>query len=464
MVQATAEETESPFATAQEQLRKVAVHMELQPGLLEVISQCRREFTVNFPVRMDDGSTRIFTGYRVQHNDARGPVKGGIRYSPMVTLDEVRALAMWMTWKCAVVNLPYGGAKGGVIVDPREALGRRAGAPDAPLRHRDRHHHRPGQDIPAPDMGTDAADHGLDHGHLQHAPRPLRPGRRHRQAGRDRRQPRPRRGHGPRRPLRHPGGLPAARHRAARARRSPCRASATSAASRRGCWPSAGAKIVAVSDSRGGIYDPDGLDVESMYAHRLAGGCRAGPPRRRPSRHHQRGAAGAAGRHPRPGGARRSDHGANAARIKAKMIVEAANGPDPRRRRDPQRTRHLRGAGHPRQRRRRHRLLLRVGAGPAVLLLGGGRGQHSACIASWSTPSTMSPTWPESAACAFARRPTSSPCSASSTRSWCAASTLEPRPGAQFFATVHAAAGLRIALPSGRAASAGLRGRRYRHS
>ena len=68
---------------------------------------------------MDDGSIRVFTGYRVQHNEARGPVKGGLRYSQLVTLDEVRALAMWMTWKCAVVNLPYGGAKGGVIVDPK---------------------------------------------------------------------------------------------------------------------------------------------------------------------------------------------------------------------------------------------------------------------------------------------------------------------------------------------------------
>ena len=118
--------------------------LNLDPGLTEILATPKRELTVHFPVRMDDGTTRVFTGYRVQHNEARGPVKGGIRYSPIVDLDEVRALAMWMTWKCAVVNLPYGGAKGGVIVDPR-ALSGRAGAPDAPLRRRDQHHHRPGR-------------------------------------------------------------------------------------------------------------------------------------------------------------------------------------------------------------------------------------------------------------------------------------------------------------------------------
>src|SRR6185295_1627524 len=91
----------------------------LDAGITEILSHPKRELTVHFPVRMDDGSTRIFTGYRVQHNDARGPVKGGLRYSLGVSLDEVRALAMLMTWKCAVVDLPFGGAKGGVIVDTK---------------------------------------------------------------------------------------------------------------------------------------------------------------------------------------------------------------------------------------------------------------------------------------------------------------------------------------------------------
>src|SRR5690606_29374569 len=111
-------EPDSAFATAQAQLRRVAGLLEIEPRLVELPAHPKRELTVNFPVRMDDGTTRVFTGYRVQPNAARGPLKGGLRYSTMVSLDEVKALAMWMTWKCAVVNLPYGGAKGGVIVDP----------------------------------------------------------------------------------------------------------------------------------------------------------------------------------------------------------------------------------------------------------------------------------------------------------------------------------------------------------
>src|SRR5512142_2224108 len=110
---------ESAFETAQSQLRSVAGTLGYDPGIIEILATPKRELTVRFPVRMDDGSTRVFTGHRVHHNEARGPVKGGIRYSPMVDLDEVRALSMWMTWKCALVDLPYGGAKGGVTVDPR---------------------------------------------------------------------------------------------------------------------------------------------------------------------------------------------------------------------------------------------------------------------------------------------------------------------------------------------------------
>src|SRR3972149_1974472 len=147
---------ESPFATAQQQLRKVAAMLDLEPGLVEVLAHPKRGLTVNFPVRMDDGTTRVFTGYRVQHNEARGPVKGGIRYSPFVTLDEVKALAMGMTWKWAVVNLPYGGAKGGVIVDPRklsegelERLARRYASEISIII-------RPDMDIPPPALGPDA--------------------------------------------------------------------------------------------------------------------------------------------------------------------------------------------------------------------------------------------------------------------------------------------------------------------
>ena len=107
------------YAMALRQYDRAVQRLSLKRGIEEYLRVPRRELAVNFPVRMDDGSVRIFAGYRVHHSTARGPTKGGIRYHPAVTLDELRALAMWMTWKCAVVNLPYGGAKGGVACDPK---------------------------------------------------------------------------------------------------------------------------------------------------------------------------------------------------------------------------------------------------------------------------------------------------------------------------------------------------------
>jgi len=146
----------NPFETAKRQVDIVADLIGLDGGLREVLKHPKRELTVNFPVRMDNGSLRVFTGHRVQYNMARGPCKGGIRYHPQVTLDEVRALAAWMTWKCAVVNIPYGGAKGGVICDPKsmskkelEGLTRRYASEIAPIIG-------PEMDIPAPDVYTDS--------------------------------------------------------------------------------------------------------------------------------------------------------------------------------------------------------------------------------------------------------------------------------------------------------------------
>ena len=105
-------------------------------GLRADAARPQRELTVHFPVTLDDGSVDVFTGYRVQHNLARGPTKGGIRYHPATDVDEVRALAMWMTWKCALVDVPFGGAKGGVTCDPRARSAQGAEAPDPPLRDR----------------------------------------------------------------------------------------------------------------------------------------------------------------------------------------------------------------------------------------------------------------------------------------------------------------------------------------
>ena len=107
------------FDVAVEQFKIAADVLGLDDGMRKILSHCQRELTVNFPVEMDDGSVEVFTGYRVQHNSGPGPTKGGIRYHQSVTLAEVKALAMWMTWKCAVVGLPYGGAKGGVQVNPK---------------------------------------------------------------------------------------------------------------------------------------------------------------------------------------------------------------------------------------------------------------------------------------------------------------------------------------------------------
>jgi glutamate dehydrogenase (NAD(P)+) len=144
------------WAVAQQQFDLAADRLDLDDGMRRVLRVPQRELTVNFPVTMDDGNVQVFTGYRVQHNVSRGPGKGGIRYHQNVTIDEVRALAMWMSWKCAVVNIPYGGAKGGVIVDPKklsirevEGLTRRFTTELSPLIGPDR-------DIPAPDVNTNA--------------------------------------------------------------------------------------------------------------------------------------------------------------------------------------------------------------------------------------------------------------------------------------------------------------------
>jgi glutamate dehydrogenase (NAD(P)+) len=144
------------WAVAQRQFDLAAERLNLDEGMRAVLREPRRELTVHFPVHMDDGSVEVFTGYRVQHNLGRGPAKGGIRYHQDVSLDEVKALAMWMTWKCAVVGIPYGGGKGGVIVDPKklsvkelEALTRRFFTEIELLVG-------PEKDIPAPDVNTNA--------------------------------------------------------------------------------------------------------------------------------------------------------------------------------------------------------------------------------------------------------------------------------------------------------------------
>lgn len=108
----------NPYHVAQSQFDKIAAALELDEGICQILRQPMREYQFTIPIRMDNGAVKVFNGFRVQHNDARGPAKGGIRFHPMETLDTVRALAMWMTWKCSVVNIPLGGGKGGIICDP----------------------------------------------------------------------------------------------------------------------------------------------------------------------------------------------------------------------------------------------------------------------------------------------------------------------------------------------------------
>jgi glutamate dehydrogenase (NAD(P)+) len=146
----------NPYRIAQMQFDMAAEFLKLDPGLRQILRTPRRVMEVAIPVKLDNGQLKIFTGYRVQHNIARGPAKGGVRFHPNLTLDEVRALASWMTWKTATVNIPYGGAKGGVICDPKrmsrgelERMTRRFAYEIMPILG-------PEKDVPAPDVYTDA--------------------------------------------------------------------------------------------------------------------------------------------------------------------------------------------------------------------------------------------------------------------------------------------------------------------
>ena len=149
------QENLNPFDIAKQQFNRAADYLDVDASMRHVLENAKRQLIVSIPVKMDGGDVQVFEGYRVQHNIARGPAKGGIRYHPNVTLDEVKALASWMTWKCATVGIPYGGGKGGVICDPKslsrnelERLTRRYAFEIAPIIGPDR-------DIPAPDVYTD---------------------------------------------------------------------------------------------------------------------------------------------------------------------------------------------------------------------------------------------------------------------------------------------------------------------
>ena len=148
---------ENPYAIARQQLRRVGETFGIDPNLINVLERCKKSVEVSIPVTKDDGSVQVFTGYRVTHNVARGPSKGGIRYHPAVTLDEVKALAMWMTWKCALMGIPFGGAKGGVVCDPKQLSRRELEGMTRRYTSEIINEIGPEKDIPAPDVGTDAS-------------------------------------------------------------------------------------------------------------------------------------------------------------------------------------------------------------------------------------------------------------------------------------------------------------------
>ncbi len=315
---------DDPWAMALRQFVQAAQRLGLKRGIQQYLMVPERELTVTFPVKMDDGSVRVFTGYRVHHSLVLGPTKGGIRYHPAVSLNEVRALAMWMTWKCSLMNLPYGGAKGGVVVDPHtlsrgelERLTRRYAAEISVLMH-------PHGDIPAPDVGTNAQvmawimdTYSMHRGHSIPAVVTGKPVVIGGSVGRQEATGR---------------GVMLVAREAARLFGLPWEGATVavqgfgnvgSVAAR--LLQEAGCRVVAVSDVRGGIYADRGLDIVAVAQHAATTGSVVGFP----------GAVPISNAELLelpvtilvPAALEGQITAANAGRIRARMIVEGANGP-----------------------------------------------------------------------------------------------------------------------------------------
>ncbi|MBS1253551.1 MAG: Glutamate dehydrogenase [Anaerolineales bacterium] len=324
MVEELVIESYNPWEMALAQFDHAAQYLDLKAGIYEMMRHPKRELTVSFPVQMDDDSVEIFTGYRVHHSTARGPTKGGIRYSSGVTLDEVRALAMWMTWKVAVANLPFGGAKGGVICNPKELseselenLTRRYATEISLLMS-------PEGDIPAPDMGTGPQTmawimdtYSMHRGHSEPAVVTGKPIEIGGSLGRLEATGR--------------GVLVVAQEAADYLDMALAGASVAvqgfgnvgSVSAR--LLQEAGARVVAVSDSRGGINDPGGLDIPGVIQHKKETGSVVGFGN----------AEGVTNAELlelpvdilAPAAMENQINEANAPYIQAKLIVEGANGP-----------------------------------------------------------------------------------------------------------------------------------------
>jgi glutamate dehydrogenase (NAD(P)+) len=262
---------ENPFLLAQQQLHKVADTFGIDDRLVEVLKQCKKTVEVSIPTSMDDGSVRAFAGYRVTHNVSRGPSKGGIRYHPDVTQDEVKALAMWMTWKCSLMGLPFGGAKGGVVCDPKTMSMRELERMTRRFTSEIINEIGPEKDIPAPDVGTNSQTmawifdtYSMNKGHSVLG---VVTGK----------------------PLTIGGSL--GRQEATARGATFCLESALEKKGRSmqglrvavqgfgnvGAYfakfiAEQGATVVAISDSSGGIHNPNGVDVAAAFAHKRGGG------------------------------------------------------------------------------------------------------------------------------------------------------------------------------------------------
>jgi glutamate dehydrogenase (NAD(P)+) len=316
--------SETAWTVALQQYDRAADLLKLNPAVREVLRYPKREVTVHFPVQHDDGSTRVYTGYRVWHNLGRGPAKGGIRFHPASNLDEIRALAMWMTWKCACVKIPYGGAKGGVTCDPKslssrelERLTRRFTTEIADMLG-------PDSDIPAPDVNTNAQvmawmmdTYSMHKGYSVAGVVTGKPVSIGGSEGR----------------LEATGrGVVFVIQEAAKTidlDLSGARVAvqgfgnAGEAAAR--FLAELGARVVAVSDSRGGVFNGDGLDLPLVTRHKQETGSVIGTPRTRPISNADLLEADCDILIPAALEGVITD--ANAPRIRARIIAEAANGP-----------------------------------------------------------------------------------------------------------------------------------------
>lgn len=322
---ATDKEHLNPFEIAQRQLDEAAKVLELDPALHELLRWPIRELHVTLPVKMDDGTTRIFHGFRVQYNDARGPTKGGIRYHPAETIDTVRALAAWMTWKCAVVDIPLGGAKGGVICNPKElSVGELERLSRAYIRQVGRIIGLE-KDVPAPDVYTTpqimawmADEYSFLKGYNEFGVitgKPLALGG---SAGRGDATAR--------------GGIYCLRE-AAKVLGLDLRGATTAIQGYGNAGSFAhklgtellGLKVVAVSDSRGGIYSPTGLEYAQVMAHKEETGSVTGFPGTRPVSNEELLELDVTVLV--PSALENVIIEANAGRIRAKLSAELANGP-----------------------------------------------------------------------------------------------------------------------------------------